>query len=59
MKKLTWKEVFNCSNVFPEPFHKCKEIAKSVGYKYMSFNGFVCSVEADSTSEFILMEDDL
>lgn len=59
MRELTWRQVFDCYNVFPETFDKCKEIAKGVGYNYMSFNGYVCSVDANSVLEFVLLEDEL
>lgn len=59
MDKIKALDVFNCRNVFPKPFHECVEIAKSVGYSYMSFNTMVVSVDADSTSDYICLEEDL
>ena len=58
-KGIKWKDVFDCSKVFPKPFHECVNVAKSVGYDYMSFNGMVVSVDANSTSDFICLEKDL
>lgn len=62
MSKLSWKNVFNSRNVFPEPFYRCQSIASSVGYDYMSFNGFIYPVKATEnigTDDFICKEEDL
>lgn len=59
MNKISWKDVFNCQKVFPESFYKCQEIAKSVGYKYMVFNGLVFSVNAKSPEDYLCRDSDL
>jgi len=59
MDKIKAIDVFNCRSVFPKPFHECQAIAKSVGYSYMSFNGMVVNVSANSTSDYICLEEDL
>ena len=43
-EKLGWQDVFDCIKLFPQPYNKCLEIVKSVGYKYLCFNGVVYSV---------------
>lgn len=59
MKNLTWKYVFNCQNVFPQPFYKCLEVAKGAGYDYMAFNGRVYDVRLGTLNEHVCLESDL
>lgn len=59
MKTIKWKDVFNCQKVFPKMFHECQEIAKSVGYDYMSFNGLIYNVNSNLGQDWICKEEDL
>lgn len=46
--KLRWRDVFDSSKLFPNNFWYCKDRAKSVGYKYILFNGLIYNVNAIS-----------
>ena len=43
---ITWQDVLDCKKLPGMPmFDRCQEIAKNVGYKYISFNDMVYSVD--------------
>ncbi len=48
---IKWKDTFNARNIFGKDFHQCQNIAKSVGYKYLLFNGQVYSVTGSINDE--------
>lgn len=57
---LTWKDVFNCFNLFPCGFNSCLIKVKECGYKYMAFNGRVFDVnETDGTHDYIMLQSEL
>ena len=57
--KLTWRDVFDCYKLPGLPhYEKCLEIVKKTGYKYLSFNGMVFSID-DKTMTKICDNEDL
>lgn len=41
--KPSWKNTLNCKNIFPLDFYKCIDIANSINYPFICFNGFIYS----------------
>ncbi|BEU14810.1 hypothetical protein [Bacillus phage CM1] len=48
---IKWKDTFNARNILGKDFYECQNIAKSVGYKYLLFNGQVYSVTGSINNE--------
>lgn len=56
---MEWKNVFDSSKVFPEKYAQCLKIAKSVGYEYLAFNGFVYSINDPNMNRPICSTDEM
>lgn len=42
---MSWRDVFDSQKLFPASYDICRETAKSVGYEFIAFNGWVYSVD--------------
>lgn len=59
IEKLSWKNTFDCKKVFPKDFDSCIEIAESINYPFICFNGFIYRVSAHNWNCAIGMESEL
>lgn len=57
---LSWKDVFNCFNLFPNDFYTCLDKVRACGYKYMAFNGRVFDVnKTTGTHDYMMFDSEL
>lgn len=55
---LTWKNISNCQKIFHMNFFKCADIADSIGYDYMCFNGKIHSTNS-APHDYVMLEEEL
>lgn len=57
--KPSWQNVFDCKKVFPKDFYSCIDIAKSINYPFICFNGRIYATNKGNFNDPIGDETDL